>query len=73
MQISLLPRLMSSVAGVDDAASECDLDNVETWDHEVDTSAGDEETVTQLLHLLHQRCQVAGVVSLATSLHIGTG
>lgn len=46
--------------GVDDAESECDLDGVLDWDHTIDTSAGDEDSVQDLLETLQQLCSVRG-------------
>ncbi|KAA0197221.1 hypothetical protein HAZT_HAZT002550 [Hyalella azteca] len=48
--------------GVDDAASECDLDDVCAWDHDIDTSHGDEATTSALIGQLLQRCRDVGVV-----------
>jgi len=38
--------------GVDDAASECDLDAYNQWDHVMDTSQSDDGTTQKMLTVL---------------------
>lgn len=42
--------------GVDDAPSECDLDDVEEWDHNISNNEGEslEDSITQILHWIQQ-------------------
>uniref|UniRef100_A0A2P2ICV3 Phosphomevalonate kinase n=1 Tax=Hirondellea gigas TaxID=1518452 RepID=A0A2P2ICV3_9CRUS len=47
--------------GVDDAPSECDLDEESSWDHVIDTTDSDDDTVQRLLETMRQTCRDKGV------------